>query len=94
MPIVISFIAGKESSTRRTLHAGVNTRKGANGELFIDSIPDSAEKAIALARKIKKVSFYKSSVFSLPSYFVFSFRFRLFMTKTLETEMQRYYFHT
>ena len=30
----------KESSTRRTLHADVNTRKGANGELFLDdSIP-------------------------------------------------------
>lgn len=26
----------KESSTRRTLHADVNTRKGANGELFLD----------------------------------------------------------
>ena len=44
---VYSFNAEKteESSTRQTLHAGVNTRKGANGELFIDSIPDSAEKS-------------------------------------------------
>ena len=44
---VYSFNAEKteESSTRRTLHAGVNTRKGANGELFIDSIPQSKEKS-------------------------------------------------
>lgn len=28
----------KELSTRRTLHADVNARKGANGELFIHSI--------------------------------------------------------
>lgn len=33
---VYSFNAEKESSTRRTLHADVNTRKGANGELFLD----------------------------------------------------------
>jgi hypothetical protein len=33
---VYSFNAEKESSTRRTLHAGVNTREGANGELFLD----------------------------------------------------------
>ncbi len=33
--------AEKEPSTRRTLHADVNTRKGANGELFLyDSIHD------------------------------------------------------
>ena len=32
---VYSFNAEKESSTRRTLHAAVNTRKGANGELFL-----------------------------------------------------------
>ena len=39
---VYSFNAEKESSTRRTLHADVNTRKGANGELFLDdSIHDS-----------------------------------------------------
>ena len=35
----------EEFSTRRTLLAVVNTRKGANGELFIDSIPDSGEKS-------------------------------------------------
>ena len=35
----------EEFSTRQTLHAAVNTRKGANGELFIDSIPDSGEKS-------------------------------------------------
>ena len=35
---VYSFNAEKESSTRRTLHAAVNTRKGANGELFIEDI--------------------------------------------------------
>ena len=34
---VYSFNAEKESPTRRTLHADVNTRKGANGELFLDS---------------------------------------------------------
>ena len=37
---VYSFNAEKESSTRRTLHADVITRKGNNGELFLeDSIP-------------------------------------------------------
>ena len=42
-----SFNAEKaeESSTQQTLHAAVNTRKGANGELFIDSIPDLSEKS-------------------------------------------------
>ena len=35
---VYSFNAEKESSTRRTLHAAVNTYKGANGELFIDDM--------------------------------------------------------
>ena len=35
----------EEFSTRRTLLAAVNTRKGANGELFIDSIPDSPQKS-------------------------------------------------
>ena len=39
---VYSFNAEKESSTQRTLHAAVNTYKGANGELFIDnSVPQS-----------------------------------------------------
>ena len=39
---VYSFNAEKESSTRQTLHADVNTHKGANGELFYDdSIPHS-----------------------------------------------------
>ena len=42
-----SFNAEKteESSTRQTMHAAVNTRKGANGELFIDSVPQSSEKS-------------------------------------------------
>ena len=41
---VYSFSAEKESSTRRTLHAAVNTIKGANGELFIgDSIPQPSD---------------------------------------------------
>ena len=35
---VYSFNAEKESSTQRTLHAAVNTYKGANGELFLDDI--------------------------------------------------------
>ena len=36
--------AKKELSTRRTLHADVSTRKGANGELFLDdSIPQYEE---------------------------------------------------
>ena len=40
---VYSFNAEKESSTRRTLHAAVNTYKGANGELFIaDMIPQES----------------------------------------------------
>ena len=45
---VYSFSAEmtEEFSTRRTMLAAVNTRKGANGELFIDSIPDSEKKAI------------------------------------------------
>ena len=44
---VYSFNAEKveESSTQQTVHAAVNTRKGANGELFIDSIPDFSEKS-------------------------------------------------
>ena len=33
---VYSFNAEKESSTRQTLHADVSTRKGTNGELFLD----------------------------------------------------------
>ncbi len=33
---VYSFNAEKEPSTRRTLHADVSTRKGANGELFLE----------------------------------------------------------
>ena len=44
---VYSFNAEKaeESSTRRTLHAGVNTRKGANGELFVDSISQKSQNS-------------------------------------------------
>ena len=35
----------KEPSTRRTIHADVNTRKGVNGELFVDSISQNAENS-------------------------------------------------
>lgn len=45
---VYSFNAEKESSTRQTLHAAVNTHKGANGELFLDdsiSQPDDSVKS-------------------------------------------------
>ena len=43
---VYSFNAEKEPSTRRTLHAAVNTYKGANGELFLDnSISQNSEKS-------------------------------------------------
>ena len=39
------FVAKKEPSTRRILHADVNTRKGANGELFgkVDSLKKYAQ---------------------------------------------------
>lgn len=41
---VYSFNAEKEPSTQRTLHAAVSTRKGANGELFLDdSIHQNSE---------------------------------------------------
>ena len=41
---VYSFNAEEESSTRRTLHADVNTRTGANGELLIIiSIPQNSD---------------------------------------------------
>ena len=55
---VYSFNAekAKESSTRQTLHAGVNTRKGANGELFIDSIPENSEKSNSFSKKSSKTS--------------------------------------
>ena len=46
----------EEPSTRRTLHADVNTRKGANGELFIDSIPDSVEKINPTGENSEKIS--------------------------------------
>ena len=50
---VYSFNAEKtkEFSTRQTLHAGVNTRKGANGELFIDSISQNSEKINTFDKK-------------------------------------------
>ena len=44
---VYSFNAEKESSTRQTLHADVSTRKGTNGELFLDDSitqPDDSVK--------------------------------------------------
>ena len=40
----------KEFSTRQTLHAAVNARKGANGELFIDSIPETYEKSNSFSK--------------------------------------------
>ena len=53
MEIVYSFNAEKESSTRRTLHAGVNTYKGANGELFLsNSIPQTEEKSTVSEKKV------------------------------------------
>ncbi len=52
---VYSFNAEKESSTQRTLHAAVNTRKGANGELFIDSIHDNEQKTTPLKKHLKKL---------------------------------------
>ena len=51
---VYSFNAEKESSTRRTLHADVNTRKGANGELFLDdSIHDSEPIVKGDSKKVR-----------------------------------------
>ena len=43
---VYSFSAEKEFSTRRTLHAGVSTRKGANGELFLDDSISQKEQFV------------------------------------------------
>lgn len=53
---VYSFNAEKaeESSTRRTLHAGVNTRKGANGELFVDSISQKSQNDKGFDKKSAK----------------------------------------
>ncbi len=53
---VYSFNAEKESSTRRTLHADVSTVKGANGELFIESIPQTAQKNNPSGEKSSKKS--------------------------------------
>ena len=55
---VYSFNAEKtkELSTRQTLHAGVNTRKGANGELFINSISETSEKINPSDKKTSKNS--------------------------------------
>ena len=50
---VYSFSAEKKPSTRQTLHAAVSTRKGTNGELFIDSIPQSPEKSTLSAKKLR-----------------------------------------
>jgi hypothetical protein len=58
---VYSFSAekAKEPSTRQTLHAGVNTYQGANGELFLDnSISDSAEK---VNRNSEKISYSRKT---------------------------------
>lgn len=43
---VYSFNAEKESSTRQTLHADVNTRKGANGELFLDDSISQSDSTV------------------------------------------------
>lgn len=43
----------KENSTRQTLHAAVNTRKGANGELSIDSITDNLKMSIEKLKKLE-----------------------------------------
>ena len=43
---VYSYNAEKESSTQRTLHAAVNTRKGANGELFLDDIVTQPDEEV------------------------------------------------
>lgn len=73
---VYSLNAEKESSTRRTLHAAVNTYKGANGELFIDdmipqesssvkeNIPDTQNQARRiLLQNMKKEETAKNSRF-------------------------------
>ena len=44
----------KEPSTRRTIHADVNTRKGVNGELFVDSISQNAENSNTFNEKSAK----------------------------------------
>ena len=43
---VYSISAEKEPPTRRTLHADVNTHKGANGELFVDEIVSQPDKKV------------------------------------------------
>ena len=43
---VYSFNAEKEFSTQRTLHAAVNTYKGANGELFLEDIITQPEEIV------------------------------------------------
>ena len=53
---VYSFNAEKEFSTQRTLHADVNTSKGANGELFLNTIiPQNSEKSTGSAKKSGKL---------------------------------------
>ena len=61
---VYSFSAEKtkELSTRQTLHAAVNTRKGANGELFINSISEVEQKSNTSS---EKKSFQGKTKFSL-----------------------------
>ena len=50
---VYSVNAEKESSTRRTLHAGVNTRKDANGERFLlDGASQPTAKVNAPDKKV------------------------------------------
>ncbi len=54
---VYSFSAEKESSTQRTLHAAVNTHKGANGELFLNNIISDSNKIVKDEADYKNHSF-------------------------------------
>ncbi len=64
---VYSFNAEKESPTRQTLHAAVNTTKGANGELFFEDIiqqegTESQEKTVK--KQLKKSTSYAPTFYS------------------------------
>jgi len=54
---VYSFNAEKESSTQRTLHAAVNTYKGANGELFLNNIISDSNEIVKNEADNKNHSF-------------------------------------
>ena len=51
---VQTIINANESSTRRTIHADVNTRKGVNGELFVDSISQNSQNDKAFGKDFLK----------------------------------------